>query len=176
MRHNRSHASQQESSISITSSARATNRGGSCNPSCRAAFWFTTNSNSVGVEQVVRQDWHRARFDQHRCCACENLVDLDRARSQPRCPASRRVGSRRNARSAAARIGSPRSSAAQPLQPAPQSRSCSVESSAATICGSARTARAPRIATADDVGNDALDRTANLRVGCFLLAGEPLAS
>jgi hypothetical protein len=34
---------------SITSSARASNPGGSCTPSCRATFWFTTNSNSVGA-------------------------------------------------------------------------------------------------------------------------------
>ena len=34
---------------SITSSAPASNKRGSCRPSCRAAFWFTTNSNSVGV-------------------------------------------------------------------------------------------------------------------------------
>jgi hypothetical protein len=34
---------------SITSSARANNAGDSCRPSCRAAFLFTTNSNSVGA-------------------------------------------------------------------------------------------------------------------------------
>jgi hypothetical protein len=33
----------------ITSSARASNTGGSCRPSCRAVFWFTTNSKSVGA-------------------------------------------------------------------------------------------------------------------------------
>jgi hypothetical protein len=34
---------------SMTSSARSSNEGGSCKPSCRAAFWLTTNSNSVGA-------------------------------------------------------------------------------------------------------------------------------
>lgn len=34
---------------SITSSARASSMGGSCRPSCFAAFWLTTSSNSVGA-------------------------------------------------------------------------------------------------------------------------------
>ena len=46
------------------------------------------------------------------------------------------------------------------------------ESSAATICRSAPTIRAPRRRRVGDIGDDGFDRAADFGIGFFLLAGE----
>jgi hypothetical protein len=64
--HNRTHASQQESSIRSPRRRERATRAAVAGRIAVKLFGSRPTQIRLGLEQAVRQDWYRARFDQHR--------------------------------------------------------------------------------------------------------------